>query len=152
VLFRSAEFRSYFEHVRSLRFEDRPDYDYLKRLFRELFFRKGFSYDNMFDWELLSMQKQRVRDIDETTGEERMGEGGGKIGEDDGEDIDRREEAGMVDAMASHPTGGMLSSEDVDGRMLASRGTEEGGGGATHGYQTRGAVGSGAQAGAQSRW
>ncbi len=49
-----AEFRSYFEHIRSLRFEDRPDYDYLKRLFRELFFRKGFSYDNMFDWELLS--------------------------------------------------------------------------------------------------
>ncbi len=46
-----AEFRSYFEHVRSLRFDDRPDYDYLKRLFRELFFRKGYSYDNVFDWE-----------------------------------------------------------------------------------------------------
>lgn len=52
-----AEFRSYFEHVRSLRFDDRPDYDYLKRLFRELFFRKGFSYDNIFDWEVLSMQQ-----------------------------------------------------------------------------------------------
>ena len=50
----TAEFRSYFEHVRSLRFEDRPDYDYLKRLFRELFFRKGFSYDNIFDWDCLS--------------------------------------------------------------------------------------------------
>ena len=49
-----AEFRSFFEHVRSLRFDDRPDYDYLKRLFRELFFRKGFAYDNMFDWEVLS--------------------------------------------------------------------------------------------------
>jgi len=48
-----AEFRSYFEHVKGLRFDDRPDYDYLKRLFRELFFRKGFSYDNLFDWELL---------------------------------------------------------------------------------------------------
>jgi len=40
--------------VRSLRFDDRPDYDYLKRLFRELFFRKGFSYDHLFDWELLA--------------------------------------------------------------------------------------------------
>jgi casein kinase 1/casein kinase I family protein HRR25 len=39
--------------VKGLRFDDRPDYDYLKRLFRELFFRKGFSYDNLFDWELL---------------------------------------------------------------------------------------------------
>jgi len=53
-----SEFRSYFEHVRSLRFDDRPDYDYLKRLFRELFFRKGFSYDNMFDWELMAMQME----------------------------------------------------------------------------------------------
>lgn len=49
----AAEFRTYFEHVKGLRFDDRPDYDYLKRLFRELFFRKGFSYDNLFDWELL---------------------------------------------------------------------------------------------------
>ena len=47
-----AEFRSYFEHVRALRFDDRPDYDYLKRLFRELFFRKGFSYDNVYDWDV----------------------------------------------------------------------------------------------------
>lgn len=39
--------------MKGLRFDDRPDYDYLKRLFRELFFRKGFSYDNLFDWELL---------------------------------------------------------------------------------------------------
>lgn len=49
-----AEFRMYFEHVKSLSFDDRPDYDYLKRLFRELFFRKGYTYDNLFDWELLS--------------------------------------------------------------------------------------------------
>ena len=39
--------------MKGLRFDDRPDYDFLKRLFRELFFRKGFSYDNLFDWELL---------------------------------------------------------------------------------------------------
>jgi hypothetical protein len=52
----AAEFRSYFEHVRALRFDDRPDYDYLKRLFRELFFRKGFSYDNMYDWEIMAQR------------------------------------------------------------------------------------------------
>ena len=44
----ATEFRSYFEYCRSLRFEDRPDYAYLKRLFKELFYRKGFQYDNMF--------------------------------------------------------------------------------------------------------
>ncbi len=39
--------------MKALGFEDRPDYDYLKRLFRELFFKKGFSYDNVYDWDLL---------------------------------------------------------------------------------------------------
>jgi len=57
-----AEFRLYFEHTRSLKFDDRPDYDYLKRLFRELFFRKGFSYDNMFDWEIMALPKERRPD------------------------------------------------------------------------------------------
>lgn len=61
-----AEFRSYFEHVRSLRFDDRPDYDYLKRLFRELFFRKGFSYDNMFDWEILALQNSATDKMPES--------------------------------------------------------------------------------------
>mmetsp|Transcript_15701 Transcript_15701/g.14210 ORF Transcript_15701/g.14210 Transcript_15701/m.14210 type:complete len:354 (-) Transcript_15701:131-1192(-) len=54
-----VEFKAYFDHVKSLRFEDRPDYDYLKRLFRELFFRKGFTYDNMFDWEIQSLKSNR---------------------------------------------------------------------------------------------
>ena len=51
------EIRLYFEHVKSLGFEDRPDYDYLKRLFRELFFRKGFTYDNVYDWDLLAQNQ-----------------------------------------------------------------------------------------------
>ena len=54
-----TEFRSYFEYCRSLRFEDRPDYAYLKRLFKELFYRKGFQYDNMFDWTVLNLQQER---------------------------------------------------------------------------------------------
>jgi serine/threonine protein kinase len=56
-----TEFRSYFEYCRSLRFEDRPDYAYLKRLFKELFYRKGFQYDNMFDWTILNLQQERNR-------------------------------------------------------------------------------------------
>jgi len=57
----ATEFRSYFEYCRSLRFEDRPDYSYLKRLFKELFYRKGFQYDNMFDWTVLNLQQERSR-------------------------------------------------------------------------------------------
>jgi hypothetical protein len=58
-----SEFRSYFEYCRSLRFEDRPDYAYLKRLFKELFYRKGFQYDNMFDWTILNMVCTNTTDI-----------------------------------------------------------------------------------------
>ena len=57
----ATEFRSYFEYCRSLRFEDRPDYAYLKRLFKELFYRKGFQYDNMFDWTVLNLQQERAK-------------------------------------------------------------------------------------------
>lgn len=48
-----SEFVSYFHYCRSLRFEDKPDYSYLKRLFRDLFIREGFQFDYVFDWTAL---------------------------------------------------------------------------------------------------
>ncbi|KAL4377413.1 hypothetical protein GQ457_02G004000 [Hibiscus cannabinus] len=48
-----AEFVSYFHYCRSLRFEDKPDYSYLKRLFRDLFIREGYQFDYVFDWTVL---------------------------------------------------------------------------------------------------
>ncbi|XP_052112915.1 uncharacterized protein LOC107473802 isoform X4 [Arachis duranensis] len=48
-----AEFVSYFHYCRSLRFEDKPDYSYLKRLFRDLFIREGHQFDYVFDWTVL---------------------------------------------------------------------------------------------------
>ncbi|KAF3574302.1 hypothetical protein F2Q69_00063828 [Brassica cretica] len=47
------EFTSYFLYVRSLRFEDKPDYSYLKKLFRDLFIREGYQFDYIFDWTIL---------------------------------------------------------------------------------------------------
>ncbi|KAH8759516.1 casein kinase I isoform delta [Diaporthe sp. PMI_573] len=44
------EFATYLNYTRSLGFEDRPDYAYLRQLFRRLFQSKGFKYDNIFDW------------------------------------------------------------------------------------------------------
>ncbi|KAL6974818.1 non-specific serine,threonine protein kinase [Sarracenia purpurea var. burkii] len=38
-----TEFASYFHYCRSLRFDDKPDYAYLKRIFRDLFIREGRS-------------------------------------------------------------------------------------------------------------
>lgn len=44
------EFAAYFDHVRSLQFADKPRYDYLRRILRNLFVREGFKYDHVFDW------------------------------------------------------------------------------------------------------
>ena len=82
----SAEFKSYFEHIRNLRFEDRPDYDYLKRLFRELFFRKGFTYDNMYDWELLHPQGPSEQ------------AGGGKSSRDDADELSAQDAGAFTGA------------------------------------------------------
>ncbi|ETW05989.1 CK1/CK1/CK1-D protein kinase [Aphanomyces invadans] len=63
-----AEFRAYFEYTRALRFDDKPDYAYLKRLFKELFFRKGFQFDAMFDWTVLNLQNGRRDGSGSTSG------------------------------------------------------------------------------------
>ncbi|CAN0403102.1 unnamed protein product, partial [Laminaria digitata] len=38
-----------------------PLHQSLQRLFKELFYRKGFQYDNMFDWTVLNLQNERGR-------------------------------------------------------------------------------------------
>ncbi|KAL6782541.1 FAP4 [Auxenochlorella protothecoides x Auxenochlorella symbiontica] len=53
-----TEFPVYFQYVRSLRFDDKPDYSYLRKLFRDLFVREGFTWDYVFDWTILKYQQQ----------------------------------------------------------------------------------------------
>ncbi|GFG32844.1 hypothetical protein Cfor_06342 [Coptotermes formosanus] len=54
-----AEFPTYLNYCRSLRFEERPDYSYLRQLFRTLFHRQGFTYDYVFDWNMLKFGGSR---------------------------------------------------------------------------------------------
>lgn len=49
-----AEFSTYINYCRSLRFEEKPDYAYLRQLIRNLFHRQGFSYDYVFDWNAIN--------------------------------------------------------------------------------------------------
>jgi casein kinase 1 len=58
-----CEFQSYFHYCRSLRFEDLPDYQYLKRLFRDLFIREGFQFDYVFDWTILKYQQSQITSV-----------------------------------------------------------------------------------------
>lgn len=53
-----TEFPVYFQYVRSLRFDDKPDYSYLRKLFRDLFIREGYMWDYVFDWTILKYQQQ----------------------------------------------------------------------------------------------
>ncbi|XP_020264137.1 casein kinase 1-like protein 2 isoform X3 [Asparagus officinalis] len=55
-----TEFASYFHYCRSLRFDDKPDYSYLKRIFRDLFIREGFQFDYVFDWTILKYQQSQI--------------------------------------------------------------------------------------------
>lgn len=45
-----TEFATYLNYARSLRFDDKPDYIYLRKLFRDLMAREGIAYDYIFDW------------------------------------------------------------------------------------------------------
>ncbi|OIV95858.1 hypothetical protein TanjilG_06834 [Lupinus angustifolius] len=54
-----VEFTSYFHYCHSLTFDQRPDYGFLKRLFRELFAREGYEFDYVFDWTILKYQQSQ---------------------------------------------------------------------------------------------
>jgi serine/threonine protein kinase len=45
-----SEFGTYLNYCRSLKFADKPDYSYLRKMFKDLFFREGYTYDHNFDW------------------------------------------------------------------------------------------------------
>lgn len=44
------EFETFINYTRSLGFKDKPDYAYLRHLFRRLYNSQGFQYDKVFDW------------------------------------------------------------------------------------------------------
>jgi hypothetical protein len=58
------EFITYLEYIRNVDFEEEPDYDYLKQMFRDMFEQGDFGpMDFVFDWdEKLAKQKKREMD------------------------------------------------------------------------------------------
>jgi len=56
------EFATYLQYVRSLRFQDRPDYAYLKGLFSERYAAEGFDKEeSTFDWTPKIREKERSK-------------------------------------------------------------------------------------------
>jgi len=44
------EFVAYMQYCRTLNFEDKPDYKYIKNLFSSLFKTLGYEHDFVYDW------------------------------------------------------------------------------------------------------
>ncbi|KAK2951276.1 putative Casein kinase I [Blattamonas nauphoetae] len=54
-----AEFGLYLKYTRDLHFDSKPDYFYLRRLFRSLFLKTGFVLDFVFDWTPALLQQEQ---------------------------------------------------------------------------------------------
>ncbi|CAB1338256.1 unnamed protein product, partial [Coregonus sp. 'balchen'] len=77
-----SEFSTYLNFCRSLRFDDKPDYSYLRQLFRNLFHRQGFSYDYVFDWNMLKFGASRTAEDGERERERERERREGKEGDE----------------------------------------------------------------------
>jgi hypothetical protein len=62
------EFGIYLNYCRSLKFEEKPDIGYLRKLFKDLFYRMGYEYDFVFDWMVKKPSpQQQIKSNDEET-------------------------------------------------------------------------------------
>jgi serine/threonine protein kinase len=68
-----AEFATYLNFCRSLRFDDKPDYAYLRQLFRNLFHRQGYTYDYVYDWNTLKGPRSGQGGMDRVDKVDRVG-------------------------------------------------------------------------------
>ena len=132
------EFVTYFQLCRSLRFEDKPDYSYVRKLFRDLFIREGYQYDYVFDWTILKYQQTQA--LTRPSAGPALGAGGGASRERSREKEPRSR--GADDGRRNTPA-------DGTGRGLEARGLDaaRGGGGGGGRDIARGASGSGTRGG-----
>lgn len=58
---------TYLRYVRRLDFFEKPDYEYLRTLFTELFERKGYTFDYTYDWvgrQIVSSTPMLLKSVD----------------------------------------------------------------------------------------
>ncbi|XP_071814680.1 casein kinase I-like isoform X1 [Apostichopus japonicus] len=101
----ASEFATFLSYARHLRFDEKPDYSYLRQLFRNLFHRQGFFYDYVFDWNMLKFQCGSGRTTDESD-RERRGE------KDDGRHNLHHPRSSTTRALAGTAAGGRVKGQE----------------------------------------
>ena len=59
------EFATYMKYCRDLKFDEDPDYAYLRKLFKDLMAKEGYKYDNKYDWTMLEKYSTNSPDGEE---------------------------------------------------------------------------------------
>jgi len=52
-----TEFSTYINYCRGLKFEQKPDYQHLRKLFKDLFIKEQYQNDYVFDWTIKRIQE-----------------------------------------------------------------------------------------------
>ena len=51
-----------------MRFDEKPDYPYLRKLLKDLFVRSGYELDYVYDWNIIAEEKKKNAKDGETKG------------------------------------------------------------------------------------
>merc|ERR1712216_185583 len=105
------EFSTFLNYTRGLRFEDKPDYSYLRKLFSAIVAREGIVFDYMFDWTMVKAELEAVK-------KSRSGDDVGKGREARSGD---RRGTGAAPGGAAVPSGGRESGAHGERRSSSRR-------------------------------
>ena len=55
-------FHNYFTYCKNLKFDEKPDYKYLRQLFRDIMQTSYFKFDYVYDWTILQDKNIPIND------------------------------------------------------------------------------------------
>jgi hypothetical protein len=61
------EFIVYFQYCRGLQFEEKPDYNYIRSLFKIILERYNYEYDFKYDWNLIKKVEEEEKSTEPVT-------------------------------------------------------------------------------------
>ncbi len=53
------EFKEYFSYIYTIGFMQKPDYEYLRNIFVNLYEKNGYAYDNTYDWDIIDAENSK---------------------------------------------------------------------------------------------